>query len=131
MKSFSEKNQFVTRWFLIAGVLATLCFSSGEGIRLLPFPSAPGAHESGSNPFEEENFQPYSLSALNSAVQTGKTGTKFQKDLKFFDCAAAASRAPQTAKLMHGLSVQNNAESIAFKSAGSPAAPSDRAPPLV
>lgn len=131
MNNFSNKFGFVSRWVLIAGVLLGLFFSSGEGIRLLPFPAMSVENDWSNTPFDDDTFKSYSPSVNNPVAQAGKNGAKVQKNLKFFDCADSPCSEPQTANFLRGIIVQNNLQATFFKNAAFSATPSDRAPPVL
>lgn len=79
-----KKIAFITRlncarWILILGVLAGLCFSSGEGVQLLPFPITESNNSENTSSNLEKNLKSYALSVHNSGNHSPSLKFKFQK----------------------------------------------------
>ena len=62
------KRSFLTRTIIVIGVIACLCFSVGEGLRLRPFPVS--TVESGLNISYEASARPYGPLDVPTRVQT-------------------------------------------------------------
>ena len=115
----------------LAGLFAGLCFSSSEGIRLLPFPAKPDAQATGDDSFAGKNFKTYSLSVHNSAVKLLKYGGNVQNNIKFFDRADHSLRERRSVNLFDDPGVRIKFEPVNLKNTGLSLALSDRAPPVV
>lgn len=131
MKDVLNNFQTFIRRFLIIGVITGLFFSSGEGIRLLPFPATFVGSEKNTDQKISDVFKSYSFSDYNYASHSRVIKLKDQKNFKFFDsdglydknyqplCALVST----VKKIYHQPFFLNN--SIVLIS------PSDRGPPLV
>jgi hypothetical protein len=128
-----NKLQFVTRWVLLLGVMTGLCFSSGEGIQLLPFSAASGAGAQNVSQIEIGKSKFYSYSVRHSAAQSVAVKSKEQKDSAFFDAAGMSrfSAEFQPPKAFSARSSQNYHQPVLFNRSPVTAAPSDRAPPVI
>lgn len=132
MSNVLNKFQIITRWFLIAGVLSGLFFSSGEGVQLLPFPSPlSAASEKNTFSFQNENCKSYSLSVHNSAAYSVVVKSKPQKNLKYLACANFFGNNLRPSKFFSAMVRRNNSEPAFFKPANLITSPSDRAPPAI
>lgn len=132
MRNVLNKIQIVTRWFLIAGVLSGLFFSSGEGVQLLPFPSPiSAAFEKNKVSFQDENSKSYSLSVHNSAANSVVVKSKPQKNLKDLAGAKGFGDDLRQPKFISATVRQNNSQPAFFKTSNLITAPSDRAPPAI
>lgn len=132
-KNSLNKFEFVTRWVLLLGVMTGLCFSSGEGIQLLPFSAASGAGAENAAQIESGKAKFYSYSARNSAAQSVAVKSKEQPAAKFFDGAGISRfgvefRAPKAFGTRRS---QNYHQPKLFNRSPVTAKPSDRAPPVV
>src|SRR5215203_6642815 len=85
MRNVANNLQYITRWFLLIGVMTGIFFSGGEGIRLLPFPAISDITEKKSVAQQDESYKPYSLSLHNSAGFAVVLKAKVQKNLKQLD----------------------------------------------
>lgn len=130
MKNLPGKIHFITRWFVMIGVLAGLFFSSGEGIQLLPFPNSPERAGKVTVRLENEKSKPYSLSVHNTGAQQNFVKNKVQKDQKILDFAAVGSKL-KPEKFTHAPVIQNFHEPAFYIAHNLSASPSNRAPPAV
>ncbi len=131
MRSVLNKIQIIARWFLIAGVLSGLFFSSGEGVQLMPFPSPSAAAEKNKISFQDGNSKSYSLSVHNSAANSVVVKSKPHKNLKDLACAKGFGNSLRPSKFFSATVRQNNSEPAFFKPSNLITSPSDRAPPVV
>ena len=77
---FSTTRQIQARWLLMFGVLAGLFFSSGEGIRLLPFPFKDAHSPKIAGAVAGEHSKSYALTVFNSRSAAALLKIKLQKD---------------------------------------------------
>lgn len=131
MKNLWGKIHLIMRWFVITGVLAGLCFSSGEGIQLLPFPNSPDKAGKVSVQFENGKSKPYSLSVHSTGAHQAFVIGKVQKNHKFFDLDADSFGKLKPAKFTHEPVIQNFQEPAFYIVQNLSASPSKRAPPVI
>lgn len=82
MRNVATNFQYLTRWFLLIGVMTGIFFSSGEGVQLFPFPVISDTTETNTIALRDESYKPYSLSLHNSAGFSVVLKAKVQKNLK-------------------------------------------------
>lgn len=88
--SFRISYKFLFRALLLSGVLAALLFSSGEGIRLLPFPSFAAQNEKSF--LNDGRESDYKKNVFRFEKGEGSF-LKFQRSSK--DCWTESSKIPQ------------------------------------
>jgi len=132
MRTVSKNLRLMTRWFLMIGVLTGLCFSSGEGIQLLPFQANVENGTETSLKAENDKTKSYSYSVLNSAT-SGAPHSKQQKSFKFFERGGGISIVDGVKPIAFFYSARlvYSHRLIRFNSSFVAAEPSDRGPPLV
>lgn len=131
MRDVLNKVNYVTRWFLLIGVMTGICFSSGEGIQLLPFPASPEQTEKNTIPQQDEKFKAYTLSVLSSAIHTSAVKSKVQKDLKQPACADIIGCRIEFINHHFQPSARVDFAVRFFPTSIFPATPSSRAPPAI
>jgi hypothetical protein len=82
-KSVFTTEKSLTRWIILSGLLIGLLFSSGEGIRLFPFPFVSKADQKQSL-LTGKSVQSYNLSTHGLSQQSFHQTSKLQKAFKFF-----------------------------------------------
>lgn len=132
---FRQNTSMFFRGTIMFAVLASLLFSRGEGIRLLPFPSEPAGQTLRDDKLRRENdfkiayqknfhrFEKYRLNHLKSSQQT-------DDPQHFADLRNGAGSFPSVAANVSGRRTENERRSRLFKPLFSPADRSSRAPPF-
>ena len=115
------------RTLLLIGVIASLCFSVGEGLRLTPFPVSPlaqaGAPDGRLKVTELREARPHKYGPLDKPTQAQKRGKRQTPDCQ---CPPSQSIRKPTAHLLHRGCVR---PIVAGASPPLTAGPADRAPP--
>lgn len=124
----------IPRRVLLIGVMIGLFFSSGEGIRLLPFSAADSeAAKENSAKFELGTAKFYSYSVHNAGSDSSVAKNKAQKNSKDLDRFVSDSY-KNNFSLFKGFAqviTQNYSQALFLDNSLITAIPSDRAPPLV
>lgn len=116
------------RTILLIGVIAALCFSVGEGLRLTPFPvsalAEAGAPDGRLKVSELREARPHEYGPLDKPTQAQKCGKRQTPD---YQCPPSRSVRNPTP---YPLRSSNSHPTVAITSTPLTAEPTDRGPPL-
>lgn len=131
-RHLSNKISPVARWFVLIGVLSGIFFSSGEGLRLLPFPFTTENNQTRSSFENPKNLNSYNLSVHNFSRTLLELKSKLQKETKdSFIIGNSDYRWSIFAKNFQFQTNANFAENKSFYLSTFLISPSGRAPPAI
>lgn len=134
MRRFNSiTRQNCIRWIFIYGVLTGLFFSGGEGVRLIPFPTAGDVYSTHSSSIEniEKNLKSYILSVHNAGSLISLLKSNFQKQTdQHLSGGHFIFDSLNTKALMRHCKT-NHRKSALFRLSPVSDFQSDRAPPIV
>lgn len=121
---------YITRWFLLIGVLSGIFFSSGEGVQLMPFPASQSKNEKKSSFLEDEREKYYAFSVHNF-TNSLSIKSKVQKNIKDFDESKPDANEFRIEKLSVSQSERKYSRDACFYAVRFLNSPSNRAPPAL
>lgn len=125
-----DKFLYVARCILLISVLSGICFSSGEGVQLLPFPVREEGSEKSARLLPFKNFKSYNISARSSGAHSLAHKIKSQKNIKKdLACGQLPAGAFKQPESLPARSERIRQKSGAPLGSGFLISPSDRAPP--
>jgi hypothetical protein len=127
-RSFPQNRQAVFHAFLYFGVLAGLLFSSGEGIRLFPFPPSATAQNEKSF-LSDGKKSDYKENVFRFEKGEGSF-SKFQRNAKDFWASFQMPQKPPVFKLAFIFQADSAFIRSVFKSRFISRSPGSRAPPF-